>query len=56
MILANQSIPIEKHQFFGQETPKLVNPMKDRRIWVQVAKNFEPFIALTEEDVRKGIF
>ena len=30
--------------------------MKDRRIWVQVAKNFEPFIALTEEDVRKEFF
>ena len=30
--------------------------MKDRRVWVQVAKNFEPFIALTEEDVQKEFF
>ena len=33
-----------------------VNPMKERRIWVQVAKNFEPFIRLTEEDVRQEFF
>ena len=45
-----------KASIFWTRNPKLVNPMKDRRIWVQVAKNFEPFIALTEEDVRKEFF
>jgi hypothetical protein len=30
--------------------------MKERRIWVQVAKNFEPYIKLTEEDVQKELF
>ena len=30
--------------------------MKEKRIWVQVAKNFEPIIKLTEEDVRKELF
>ena len=45
-----------KAAIFWTRNPKLVNPMKDRRIWVQIAKNFEPFIALTEEDVRKEFF
>ena len=45
-----------KASIFWTRNPKLVNPMKDRRIWVQVAKNFEPFIALTEEDVQKEFF
>jgi hypothetical protein len=45
-----------KASIFWTRNPKLVNPMKDRRIWVQVAKNFEPFIALTEEDVKKEFF
>ena len=30
--------------------------MKEKRIWVQVAKNFEPFIRLTEEEVRQELF
>ncbi len=30
--------------------------MKEKRIWVQVAKNFEPIIKLTEEDVQKELF
>ena len=30
--------------------------MKERRIWVQVAKNFEPYIKLTEEDIQKELF
>jgi hypothetical protein len=30
--------------------------MKERRIWVQVAKNFEPIIKLTEEEVQKELF
>ena len=45
-----------KASIFWTRNPKLVNPMKERKIWVQVAKNFEPYIALTEEDVRKEFF
>ena len=29
--------------------------MKKKRIWVQIAKNFEPYIKLTEEDVQKEL-
>ena len=45
-----------KTSFFWTRNPKLVNPMKEKRVWVQVAKNFEPFIRLTEEDVRQELF
>lgn len=45
-----------KASIFWTRNPKLVNPMKDRRIWVQVAKNFEPFIRLSEEKVREELF
>ena len=45
-----------KASIFWTRNPKLVNPMKDRRVWVQVAKNFEPFIRLTEDDVRAELF
>jgi len=45
-----------KASIFWTRNPKLVNPMKERKIWVQVAKNYEPFVALTEEDVRKEFF
>jgi hypothetical protein len=45
-----------KASIFWTRNPKLVNPMKDRRIWVQVAKNFEPFIKHTEEEVREELF
>jgi hypothetical protein len=45
-----------KASIFWTRNPKLVNPMKERKIWVQVAKNFEPFIRLTEEDVRQEFF
>ena len=45
-----------KASIFWTRNPKLVNPMKERRIWVQVAKNFEPFIRLTEEEVRQEFF
>lgn len=45
-----------KASIFWTRNPKLVNPMKDRRIWVQIAKNFEPFIRLTEDDVRAELF
>jgi len=51
--------PIEtyrKASIFWTRNPKLVNPMKKKRIWVQVAKNFEPFIRLTEEEVRQELF
>ena len=30
--------------------------MKEKRVWVQVAKNFEPIIRLTEEDSQKELF
>ena len=30
--------------------------MKERRIWVQVAKNFEPYVKLTVEDTQKELF
>ena len=30
--------------------------MKEKRIWVQVAKNFKPIIRLTEEEVREELF
>ena len=45
-----------KAAIFWTRNPKLVNPMKEKRIWVQVAKNFEPIIKLTEEDVQKELF
>ncbi|HIH45580.1 MAG TPA: hypothetical protein HA292_00610 [Candidatus Nitrosotenuis sp.] len=45
-----------KASFFWTRNPKLVNPMKEKRVWVQVAKNFEPFIKLTEEEVKAELF
>jgi hypothetical protein len=45
-----------KASIFWTRNPKLVNPMKEKRIWVQIAKNFEPIIKLTEEDVQKELF
>jgi len=45
-----------KAAIFWTRNPKLVNPMKDRRVWVQVSKNFEPFIRLTEEETREELF
>ena len=45
-----------KASIFWTRNPKLVNPMKGKRVWVQVAKNFEPFIRLTEEEVREELF
>ncbi len=45
-----------KASIFWTRNPKLVNPMKEKRIWVQVAKNFEPFIRLTEDEVKKELF
>ena len=45
-----------KASIFWTRNPKLVNPMKEKRIWVQVAKNFEPHIKLTENDVQKELF
>lgn len=51
--------PIESYRkasIFWTRNPKLVNPMKERRIWVQVAKNFEPYIRLTEEEVKEELF
>ena len=45
-----------KASIFWTRNPKLVNPHQEKRVWVQVAKNFEPFIRLTEEDVRAELF
>ena len=45
-----------KASIFWTRNPKLVNPMKDRRIWVQVAKNFVPFIRLSEQEVQEELF
>ena len=45
-----------KASIFWTRNPKLVNPMKEKKIWVQVAKNFEPFVRLTEEEVRHELF
>ena len=46
----------KKAAIFWTRNPKLVNPMKEKRIWVQVAKNFKPIIRLTEEEVREELF
>ena len=45
-----------KASIFWTRNPKLVNPVKEKRIWVQVAKNFKPIIRLTEEEVREELF
>lgn len=45
-----------KAAIFWTRNPKLVNPMKEKRVWVQVAKNFEPIIRLSEEEVRQELF
>ena len=45
-----------KASIFWTRNPKLVNPMQEKRVWVQVAKNFEPFIRLSEEEVRSELF
>ena len=45
-----------KASIFWTRNPKLVNPMKEKRVWVQVAKNFEPFIRLSEEEVKQELF
>ncbi|NIP61567.1 MAG: hypothetical protein GWN01_10680 [Nitrosopumilaceae archaeon] len=44
-----------KASIFWTRNPKLVNPMKDKRVWVQVAKNFVPIIKLSEEEVRQEL-
>lgn len=51
--------PVETYRkaaIFWTRNPKLVNPMKEKRVWVQVAKNFTPIIRLTEEEVRGELF
>ena len=45
-----------KASLFWTRNPKLVNPMKEKRVWVQVAKNFEPIIRLTEDEIRQELF
>lgn len=46
----------KKAAIFWTRNPKLVNPMKEKRVWVQVAKNFTPIIKLTGEEVRQELF
>ena len=51
--------PVESYRkasIFWTRNPKLVNPMTDRRVWVQVAKNFVPYVRLSEEEVRSELF
>jgi len=51
--------PIDSYRkaaIFWTRNPKLVNPMKEKRIWVQVSKNFQPIIRLSEEEVREELF
>lgn len=51
--------PIDSYRkaaIFWTRNPKLVNPMKEKRVWVQVAKNFTPTIRLSEEEVRQELF
>lgn len=45
-----------KASIFWTRNPKLVNPMKEKRVWVQVAKNFKPIIRLSEEEVKQELF
>ena len=45
-----------KASIFWTRNPRLVNPMHKKRVWVQVIKNFESYIKLTESDVRKELF
>ncbi len=54
--LGSQIVSYRKASIFWTRNPLLVNPMKERRVWVQVAKNFKPFIRLTEEEVREELF
>ena len=42
-----------KASIFWTRNPKLVNPMKEKRIRLQLAKNFDPFIELTEDIAKK---
>lgn len=46
----------KKAAIFWTRNPRLVNAVKEKRIWVQVAKNFTPVIRLTEADVRGELF
>lgn len=54
--LGNPIDTYRKASIFWTRNPKLVNPMKEKRVWVQVAKNFEPFIRLSEDEVKSELF
>ncbi len=45
-----------KASFFWTRNPKLVNPSAQKRIWVQIIKNFKSYIKLNEDDVLKEFF
>jgi len=53
--LGSPTSSYRKASIFWTRNPKLVNAMKDRRVWVQIAKNFTPIIRLTEEEVREEL-
>ena len=46
----------KKAAIFWTRNPRLVNAAKERRIWVQVAKNFTPIIRLTASEIRGELF
>ncbi len=45
-----------KASIFWTRNPKLTNPMKEKRVWAQVAKNFTPHIRLSQEEVQQELF
>ncbi len=45
-----------KASLFWTRNPKLVNPNVEKRIWVQVIKNFESYIKLSEEEIKNELF
>ena len=47
---------LQSGSLFLARNPKLTNPMKDKRVWVQVAKNFTPHIKLSQEEVQQELF
>lgn len=54
--LGKQIESYKKAAIFWTRNPKLVNAVKERRIWVQVARNFTPIIRLSEGEVRSELF
>lgn len=55
-VLGGKVDTYRKASIFWTRNPKLVNPVKEKRIWVQVAKNFRPIIRLTEAEIQQELF